>query len=346
MPQKPDNLHKLAMLVKALAGKSTMLIVVQDRPDPDALASAMALRKLANVVGVQCSLACGGHVGRAENRALLKYVGVNLRSMAEIDLDRFEAIAMVDTQPGANNSLPDSVMPTIVIDHHPVVPDTRRAVFTDIRGRYGATSTILCEYLQTAGLEPDIILATALFYGIRSDTQDLGREATQADIEAYGYLYPLVNKRMLGEIQRGLVPSEYYQVLATGLHSARLCGPAIFCDLGEVHNPDMIPELADLLLRHEQVDWVLVWGYHGGQALLSVRSDDEPPDSDTLIKLLIEGLGEGGGHTAMAGGQIVLTEDTRLARRRLADVLRTRFLEALKLPAFRCRRLVKHRHEI
>ena len=173
---------KLQKLTELFTGKAYLLVVMQDTPDPDSLAAAVALRRLAkSLANLQCSLAYGGTVGRGENRALVKYLGLNLRPCDEIDYEKYDLVAMVDTQPGTgNNSLPETVTPNIVIDHHPIRRQTRTAAFTDVRSGYGAASTILVEYLIEAGITPDTPLATALLYGIRSDTQDLGREASRS----------------------------------------------------------------------------------------------------------------------------------------------------------------------
>ena len=233
---------KIEQLNAILNGHKTMLIVMQDNPDPDSIAAAVALRKLANTLAdVQCSIAHCGTVGRGENRALVKYLGLNLRDLAQIDLTGFDLVAMVDTQPGTgNNSLPDPVEPDIVIDHHPCRKTTRRCRFTDIRSSYGATVTILYEYFKAAGIKIDTPLATAMLYAIRSDTQDLGRDAARADTQALTELFMTANKRMLSEIQRGKVQRGYFQMLSDALKQAKVYGNAIVTNLGCIDNPDMI----------------------------------------------------------------------------------------------------------
>jgi len=190
---------KLTELANLLRGKTSLLIVLQDNPDPDSIASAVALRRLANsLAAVHCSIAHGGTVGRAENRALVRYLNPNMRFLDEIEFAKFDLTALVDTQPGTgNNSFPDSLIPDVVVDHHPFRRATRCAQFVDIRSSYGATATILLEYLNRAGIRLDVPLATALLYAIRSDTQDLGQEASRADIEAIGLLYPLAKAHLL-----------------------------------------------------------------------------------------------------------------------------------------------------
>ncbi len=322
---------KLQRLGELFAGKGYLLITTQDNPDPDSLAAAVALRKLANTLAnLQCSIACGGTVGRGENRALVKYLGLNLRSYSELDYGKFDLIAMVDTQPGTgNNSLPENVKPDIVIDHHRIRHQTRTIPLTDIRSSYGATSTILVEYLIEAHITPDTPVATALLYGIRSDTQDLGREASRFDVEAIEYLYPFANKRMLGIIQRGKVPREYYQMLADALRNAHVRGRAVVTELGDIDNPDMIAEVADLLLRDDETTWTMCTGYWNGKLLISIRTSEETKSAEKVIRHMVARKGTGGGHLTYAGGQIPLTKGTKAERQALEKDVEKKFLEAI-----------------
>jgi len=248
-----DSAQKLQKLLGLLRGRRNMLILVQDHPDPDAIASAVALREVAHLQpDLNCSIATGGGVGRAENRALVAYLGLNLRPFGQLNLGAFDTIALVDTQPGTgNNALPRDVRPDIVIDHHPVRRSSRGLPFTDVRQNYGAGSSILTEYLIAGNIEPEPALATALLYGISSDTQDLGRDASRADIDAHLFLYPRANLRMLAQIRHGPLPPAYFDLLSRALHVARIYGDGIIADLGCLDNPDMMGEVADLLLRRQ-----------------------------------------------------------------------------------------------
>jgi len=334
---------RLAKLAELFAGRGTLLIALQDGPDPDALAAAMALRELANTLaGIHCSMVHGGTIGRAENRALVEYLDLPLRPLDGVDLARFDLTAMVDTQPGAgNNSFPPDRVPDIVVDHHPIRRATRSVPFTDIRRNYGATATILWEYLAEADVAVTPPLATALLYGIRSDTQDLGREASQADIDAIEALYPLANKRMLGQIQRGRVPGAYFQMLNDALRHAMVYGRCVLTNLGQIDNPDMIAEVADLLLRHEHVHWALCAGHYDGKMIVSVRTTDAAGDAGAVMRRIVSRLGAGGGHAAMAGGQIPLRKDTQTYRRALEKKIRDRYLRALGQAEQRGVRLVR-----
>jgi len=321
--------RKLERLKGLLQGRRAMLIVLQDFPDPDAIAAGAALRALANsLADLPCSLAHAGVIVRSENKALVEYLDLNLRPLPELDLSRFDLIALVDTQPGTgNNSLPSETPVHLVLDHHPFRRASRSALFTDVRSRYGATSTLLAEYLVAAGVPIEPPLATALVYGILSDTQNLARQTTRRDVEAYLTLYPLANRHILAEIQRHSLPAAYFALLVRGLLNARRFGHCLVASLGQTENPDMIAELADLLLRVENTEWALSTGIYRDRLLLSLRATDPEVAAGRLIRRIIGTYGTGGGHECFAGGQIALASLTPRERRSLDQVLLRRFLQ-------------------
>jgi nanoRNase/pAp phosphatase (c-di-AMP/oligoRNAs hydrolase) len=344
MDRKSQTRQKLKKLKSLWSKFDNLLIVMQNNPDPDAIAASSALRELANeTADISCQLAYGGTIGRAENRELVHYLGLNLHPFGDISPESFDLIALIDSQPATgNNPLPKNVAPDIVIDHHPFRSLSRDVTFTDIRSHYGATSTILWEYLSAAGITPETPMATALLYGIRSDTQDLGRESTRADIDAMEALYPLANKRMLSQIQQGRVPSAYYQILTTALANTKIYKHCLICNTGKVDNPDMIGEVADILLRYEQVDWVMCFGRHEKQLYLSLRTQDRKLSAGKVMRDIVQKIGTGGGHESMAGGQIPLPPAKSLTSRRIymERLICNRFLTSLKIRNKKGRRLV------
>jgi len=299
---------RLAKLSSVLDGAKTMLIVMQNSPDPDAIAAAAGLREIANDRhGIACSVAHAGTIGRAENQELLRYLGLKARSLGELEHERFDRIGMVDAQPGAGNVTFDpTVRLDVVIDHHPIRRETRSARFTDVRSRYGATSTILYEYLHEAGIELPVPLATAMVYGIRSDTQDLGRESTRADIDAYLDLYPLANLRALGRIVSAPLPRTYFSNLKQAIGNAMIHGSCVVSFLGRLDSPEMVAEAADLLLRVEGMRWSMCIGLIDGWLHLSLRTFDREADAGKVARHLGGRRGFGGGHQSLAAAQIPL----------------------------------------
>jgi nanoRNase/pAp phosphatase (c-di-AMP/oligoRNAs hydrolase) len=211
-------------LFKAVGEADTLLILPHNDPDPDAIASAVALQYLlSECLEVRSNIAYKGIIGRAENKALVRYLGHPLRSLSEADLDTAMSVALVDTQPGTgNNALPATSTPALVIDHHPRREAPFTANFVDVRPEVGATSTILAEYLKTAGIEPAAQLATALFYGIKTDTMGLGRGISPEDVSAYFYLQTRVDVEALVQIERAQVPAEYFKSFDAALRAARV----------------------------------------------------------------------------------------------------------------------------
>jgi nanoRNase/pAp phosphatase (c-di-AMP/oligoRNAs hydrolase) len=327
---------RLARLTSVLDGARSMLIIVQNTPDPDAIAAAAALRELANERHeIACSIGYAGGVWRAENLALLRYLGLNTRALNDLDLDRFDRLSMVDAQPGAGNvSFDASVKLDVVIDHHPIRRETRSARFTDIRSRYGATSTILYEYLKAAKIEIPTPLATAMVYGIRSDTQDLGRESTKADVDAFLDLYPSANPRALGRIVQAPLPRSYFSKLRTALDEAKVYGNRIISYLGRLESPEMVAEAADFLLRAEEVRWAMALGVIDNWINISLRTTDRDRHAGRIARNLAGRRGFGGGHQALAAAQIPLDgpNDTEHQIRKIVRDLTKRFLRATGNP--------------
>jgi nanoRNase/pAp phosphatase (c-di-AMP/oligoRNAs hydrolase) len=326
--------RKAATLKRLLKGKRSLLVVVQDYPDPDALASAAALREFAHrAEGLQCTIESCGVVGRSENRALLKYLELPYHSVDEISVDNYDVVALVDTQPGTgNNGFPTDHRADIVIDHHPIQPATRRARFHDIRSRYGATSTIMFQYLQQAKGRLDIRLATGLLYGIRSDTQDLKRDSSRADIDAVLALYPIANKHMLAEIGQSKAPAQYFTSLLNALADARIHGRAVLSRIGRTDIPDAISEAADLLLRSDDVSWSLCSAAYQQNLLFSLRTHESGANAGLVAQRICDGIGSGGGHHSMAGGRLRPEERSPRSFELMVDELELRFLKILQLP--------------
>jgi len=299
---------RLARLLRAARGCRRAVIAAQDRPDPDGMASAAALKRiLEEKARVETLIAASGESDRAENVATLQFLGETLHDIEALDLADFDFRALVDTQPGfGNNSWPEDVPLNAVIDHHPRGQGIRPGILADIRPGYGAAATILTEYLLAAGIDPDPQLATALLYGIKTDTQDLARGASAADNEAFLYLYPRANRPLLAKIERERLSRSYFVTLAHALNTCRIYDTAAICALGEVDSPDTVSEMADLFLRLEGTRWVLCYGIYAGSLHLSARTVVRQGNAGAVMARVLEDIGEGGGHDMLAGGQAPL----------------------------------------
>lgn len=327
----------LELLFEAVEDADSVLILPHNDPDPDAIASALALRfLLAKKLKVSSQVVYKGIIGRAENKALVRYLGSPLRRLIEADLKSTAAIALIDTQPNTgNNALPRDLAPAIIIDHHPQKenpgPDQSgqaARAFIDVRPEVGATSSIVTEYLQAANLQPDAPLATALFYGIKTDTMGLGRALSPTDVAAYFFLQPQVDFEALVQIEQAQVPAEYFKSFDTALRAARIYDGVVISYVGYMKYPDLAAEMADLLLRLQGTRWVICMGAYKDNLVLAIRTRRQR-GAGQLVREIVGDRGMAGGHGSMAGGQVWLRpkEDPK----QLAQELSHRALQYLRV---------------
>jgi nanoRNase/pAp phosphatase (c-di-AMP/oligoRNAs hydrolase) len=328
LPKPEDEAaHRVKQLVRAARGRERALVLTHDNPDPDSMASAVGVATiLETLAGVNTRVAYGGIVGRAENRALVRVLKLPLVPVSRIVFDEYDFVALVDTQPEfGNHSLLSRVPADAVIDHHPARPSSYDVPFADVGGDFGATASIVTGYVRAAGIYPTPTLATALFYGIKSDTRDLGRELGPTDISNYQWLFPHVDHYALSQIEHPSVSAAYFAAFHRALEKARRHGDSIVSDLGPIYAPDMVAEIADRFLSLEGMRWSLAMGEYERQLYVSVRTSDRRMNAGRLIRDLLGPLGgSAGGHGSMAGGRIPLPDD----RPRRAAALRKRLLRA------------------
>jgi nanoRNase/pAp phosphatase (c-di-AMP/oligoRNAs hydrolase) len=334
---------KLDRLVQYARAHKRALILTHDNPDPDSIAAGVALAHLLEkLAGVEVIVAYGGIVGRAENRALLRVLKLPVVPVSRVVFDEYDLICMVDTQPEqGNHSLPARHFPDVVIDHHPERPDSHLAPIADVGGPIGATSTVVAEYFKASGLKLPTHLATALFYGIKADTRDLGRQTTQQDIDAYLWLFPMADKDALGQIEHPTLPEEYFRLYHTAIERAQLYDTALICDLGEIYAPDMVAEVAERFSFLEDLKWALAFGEYEDAIFYSLRTTDRRMNAGRLIREVIEAKGgSAGGHGTMAGARLPVKKLSGAARKRLREDVTRAFLDAFGIRARRGRKIV------
>lgn len=309
-------------------GRGRILIIVHDNPDPDCLASAMALRQLFFMkLGQESVIAFSGIIGRSENLVMARELEIPITPLEIIDYGEFGVVCMLDTQPGTgNNSLPADARVDLVIDHHPLRESSRSCSWLDVRDDYGVTATILYEYLLAQEINISAKLATAIFYAIKSDTQDLGREANRPDREAYLRLFPLTNKRLLYLITNPRQPIEYFRTIRRTLERAKIYGNVIAVNMQMVAFPELVAEMADFLLRLDEVDTALCIGEYGKEVIFSLRTFRQNLNCGLVAKSLVDGYGLAGGHALMAGGKIARKSADPEEVQALEAILTGRFL--------------------
>lgn len=323
-------LERLQALAIALEGVQEAIIFPHNDPDPDAMASAMGIRYLlAERFSIQSQIVYQGIIGRAENRALERYLEYPLTPLEENWQQRGLPLIMVDTQPGAgNNPIEEGKQVTAVFDHHPLLPETAAAKFSDVRAGLGATGTIVMQYLQAANLPIPAQVATALMYAIKTDTLCLTRGVTAEDTTAFLELQPFVDQVALLRVERAQVSIDYFRAFDQALGAAILYQDVLFANIGQMLYPDWAAEMADWLLRLETVRWVICTGVFGNALYLAIRTRSLEGGAGKLAQYIVGRRGVAGGHGTMAGGQMWLRDD---AAELLVERVRQRALQRLNV---------------
>lgn len=321
----------LTRLDRVLRDSKKILITSHDNPDPDAIASALVLKKLiTSRYDSFVALGYGGVIGRAENNALVEYAKSDFRPHARMRIASFDAIALVDTQPGTGNhpfTSEDNVR--LVFDHHRLRPETRRVPFHDVRTHIGATATIVYQYAQAMGIHLTRRHATILTYALRTETADMGSKASDADRETYRNLYPMTDLRALASIGNPKVGRDYFAAVHDGIENTTVYGPVIITRLGSLAYPDIVAQTADYFLKYREAAYSFAIGRYRNALLFSIRSDDTRARMGRVARDLVVGLGTAGGHGSTAGGQVDVSGLTADAVRSLQDRIVVRFLRAM-----------------
>jgi len=290
--------QKLKELRALVDERDRVAIVLQDDPDPDAMASAMALRTLLGRNRLTTPLFSFKPVTRPENRTMVHLLEIGIEPASTEELAEYDKIAMVDVQPPFFGE--KLTRAHIIIDHHPNY-ESSDAPFVDVRTKYGATSTIMTEYLISAEEHISERLATALLYGIRSDTLALSRRVTDDDLQAFVTLYPIANYNMLKQIERPELPAEFARILSRALARMEVVDGLAVLNLGRVVRDDVIVQVADFCLQFEGVEWVAVAGKLGSDLVIAVRNYGMSGDNaGEAVKNLFADIGSAGGHRNMA----------------------------------------------
>ena len=332
------------------AGSRRFLILTHRSPDPDAMGAAVGMQLLIEqAFGLEATVATVGRIHRAENLAMVRELDLEFADSETIDHAPFAGLVLVDTQPSfGHTQIPGELPVVAVIDHHeppeedveqdegsprkddPTDPPLADGVHEDIRVGVGATSSMVFEYLRSAGVDPDPRTAGAIFCGVRYDTGDLGEGVTELDQRAWFQCFRRADQAALQRIQRPALPPEYFAQLASALRLARSHGRMVLCLLGEVVNPEAVAEMADFFVRLEGCRWSLVGGAYEGRYYLSLRTSAGERGAYTLLGVVLDGQGSFGGHGRIAGGRVDLDDPGEVAVRELERTLRERVLALLE----------------
>jgi len=312
---------------------SRLAIFTHDNPDPDAISSALALKEIAKQYGVEADIIYYGEIFHQENRAMVNILEITLKRGNDIGLSDYSKFALVDTSaPGANNSIPSDIKVNIVIDHHPV--SGVEADHLDVRTEVGATATIVTDYMRELKISPSRTIATALFFGIKSETEEFKKNTRTSDFAAAAFLYPFVDYELIEKMEGPAISTETLDVLGTAIKNRQVFSSFLISSAGFINDRDALPQAADFLLRLEGISTVLVFGIVKETVYISARNKDIRINIGDILNQAFGEVGSAGGHAHSAGGQIPLgifggTTDREALSKLITEAIKKRFLSAV-----------------
>jgi len=330
-------------LLEAVSGYRHVVVVSHDNPDPDAISTGWAVQWLiSQKLSKKVRLISGGAIVRAENRAMVRLLNPPLELVEDIPIRRDTAAVLVDCGTGAGNHLLRSgkLTPVAVIDHHQTSMRNPKVPFCDIRPKVAAAATIAASYLREQKMPPDELLATALLYGIRSETEGIAASHSRLDRSMISWLSHCANPTTLAAIENAPLTRGYFSDLVLALQNTFVYEDAAFCFLPRAEGSETVGEVADLLARAEGVNRVLCAAVNNGDIVVSVRTERNTDRASTLVREVVNGLGQAGGHEHRAGGRI---HDFRRHGADTDDMqqhLRSAWLKACRVQKKRGKRLV------
>jgi nanoRNase/pAp phosphatase (c-di-AMP/oligoRNAs hydrolase) len=311
-------------------------------PDPDSLGSMLGLAHLVETcLGKPTRLTRDGPISRAENRAMVELLEIDLVPIEEICWHDHEALVMVDSQPNTGRHSFDPCIPIqAVLDHHQTPGDLEGIPFVDIRRGVGATCSVVTSYLIEQELHIPVRTATALSYGIESELNGYPREASALDDSALYFLYPLSDKDLLAKIRNARMPQCYFECILHALQSSFIYDRLMISWVRDLPQPELAAQVVDFMIRFEDVDWAVCAGVYKEQLLISVRTCLPRGRAGEMLRQVVGKLGRAGGHDRRAGGFIQLPSTSASAIEEAQSELRRRLLKALHIEECRGQRLV------
>ena len=332
-------------LLKLLGDKKKILITTHEHPDPDAMASCLALSTLLTkaLAGVTVTVAFKGRVGGGLNEAFAKLIDLQWVPWDDAMIAQHDGVVLVDTQPAfSNNPVAANTVPTVIIDHHRSGGRKPKCQFCDVRPDVGATGSIIFSYFMELELPISPDLAATMLYAIESDLAGAAGQPGELDNIALSSLTLLADTRKLYKMRYVDLPQSVYVAYTQGMSNAVYHDSALITHLDLVDSPEQPAGVADFLLRFEPVQFVLITAVFEGKMVLSLRvgASVSKITAAELSKRLVRGIGQGGGHRTKAGGAIPLAHGTPKEIERIRGILRRRYLRALGIKMSRGQRLI------
>ncbi|MBI4447782.1 DHH family phosphoesterase [Candidatus Woesearchaeota archaeon] len=297
-------MKKIEQLIKIIEEnkKESWAILMHEHPDPDSIGSALGLQKILASYKIKSDILYSGEISHQQNKSMINRLDIEIKPLT--NQTEYTKAAMVDTTP-KNAVLPKNATPIIIIDHHQQNPKKFKEAYIQIDQEAGSASTIITELIKTLKVDLEregTKTATTLFYGIYTDTQQM-LYAKKRDHEAATYLKKFADIESLDKIVNAQISPATLKIIATAINNSEIIGMHCIACAGIVKEKDALAQAADLLLKGQGIEHVIVYGIYENRVLVSTRSSTDQINAGEVVKK-IWGEKFGGGRKQAAGASL------------------------------------------
>jgi len=310
-------------LVELLKGH-TVRIQMHNFPDPDAVASAFGLQFFLKKHDIDSTICYDGHVDKISVIKMFECFGVEAKEYRELDIKEEDYVVLVDGQKLNSNMTDIAGEEVACIDHHPTFKECEYS-YKDVR-IVGACSSIIADYLKQSNTTPDKMVASALYYGIKMDTQSLSRGLTKLDIQMYEYLFDYADIELVESMYNNNMELSDLTAYGAAIQNINIYDNVAIARIPFECEDALIAMVSDFVMKLDLVTVAIIYAEKKGGLKFSVRSETEKVHAGYLVENALKGIGNGGGHQSMAGGYIdagnrnedIVSEDYTITERFLA----------------------------
>jgi len=306
-----SNRERMKQMLALFSGTSRVLVVIN--ADPDAIGSAMAVKRILWRRVSEVVITYFNKITRPDNLAMIEYTEPGLVHLDEVDRAQFDKFVIIDSQPDHNECFSGFEF-DVIIDHHPL--SCTDALFADVRPEYGACSTMMTEYLKSLKIAPSAKLAAALMLGIKTDTSDFTRQASSQDIRAFQHLYQFADMNIVTKVERALMTQSDLDFIGQAIKKRRVVDNRAFFHAGRISKPDELVVTADFFLAIARVNWSVISGVVDNKLVIILRNDGLRKGAGKTASEAFGKFGSAGGHKTMARAEL----EMKLIRKEIKGV--------------------------
>ena len=273
-------------------------------PDPDAIASSYGLQMFLKHYGISSTLCYEGKIDKLSTKKMTSIFQLDIHAYDDLKntMQPEDYIICVDSQKEGGN-ITDFVGEEIAaIDHHPTYKEVAYR-YKDIRIT-GSCASIITDYFRQMDVPMDAMTATALLYGLKMDTNQMSRGVKKLDIDAFGYLYPLMDPEVMNRLESNNMEFRDLKAYGAVIENIRVYGDMGFACIPFSCPDALIAIVSDFILQLDVVHVTVIYSIREDGYKFSVRSETADVSAGRVANEALKDLGNGGGHDTMAGGMI------------------------------------------